>query len=98
MNKVIAQSPSINYQLLDPNVIEDPYPFYRALVSEVPVYQVPGTEVYLVSSWELIHQVLKNQEDYSANLTGILVTAPMSARTVRLHPVWRHRRRHCQCG
>ena len=45
INKVIAQSPSINYQLLDPNVIEDPYPFYRALVSEVPVYQVPGTEV-----------------------------------------------------
>ena len=41
---------------------------------KAPVYQVPGTEVYLVSSWELIHQVLKNQEDYSANLTGILMT------------------------
>ena len=74
INTVIVSSPSINYQLLDPNTIEDPYPFYRALVNEAPVYQVPGTEVYLVSSWELIHQVLKNQKDYSANLTGILVT------------------------
>ena len=74
IDKATVQQPSINYQLLDPNVIEDPYPFYRELVSEVPIYQVPGTEVYLVSSWELIHQVLKNQEDYSANLTGILVT------------------------
>ena len=35
---------------------------------------MPGTEVFLVSSWHLIHQVLKNQEDFSANLTGILVT------------------------
>jgi cytochrome P450 len=38
------------------------------------VYQVPGTQVYLVSSWQLIHEVLKNQRDYSANLTGILMT------------------------
>lgn len=38
------------------------------------MYQVPGTQVYLVSSWQLIHEVLKNQRDYSANLTGILMT------------------------
>jgi len=66
--------PSSHYRFLDPDVIENPYPFYRALLRDAPVYQVPGTEVYLVSSWHLIHQVLKNQEDFSANLTGILVT------------------------
>jgi hypothetical protein len=49
------------------------YPFYHALLRDAPVYQVPGIEVYLVSSWQLIHQVLKNQEDFSANLAGILV-------------------------
>ena len=69
-----SPQPLINFQLLDPAVIEDPYPFYRALLCEAPVYQVPGTEVFLVSAWELIHEVLKNQTDYSANLTGILVT------------------------
>jgi len=62
-----------HYHLLDPEVIENPYPFYRALLRDAPVYQVPGTEVYLVSSWQLIQQVLKNQRDFSANLTGILV-------------------------
>ena len=66
--------PQINFQFLDPHVIENPYPFYRALISDAPVYQIPGTEVYLVSSWQLIHEVLKNQADYSANLTGILMT------------------------
>jgi len=69
-----AMPPSSDYQLLDPAVIENPYPFYHALLRDAPVYQVPGTEVFLVSSWHLIHQVLKNQEDFSANLTGILVT------------------------
>jgi cytochrome P450 len=69
-----ARPSSSDYQLLDPQVIENPYPFYHALLRDAPVYQVPGTEVYLVSSWHLIHQVLKNQEDFSANLTGILVT------------------------
>lgn len=65
----------ITHQILDPAVIEDPYPFYKALLEEAPVYRVPGTPVYLVSSWDLIHQVLRNQRDYSANLTGILMTS-----------------------
>lgn len=65
----------ITHQIIDPEVIEDPYPFFKALVTEAPVYRVPGTPVYLVSSWDLIHQVLRNQGDYSANLTGILMTS-----------------------
>lgn len=63
-----------SFSVLDPQFIENPYPFYRALLNEAPVYRVPGTEVFLVSSWQLIHQVLKNQANYSANLTGILIT------------------------
>ena len=68
-SRVMRQVSQINYQLLDPQVIEHPYPFYRALLRDAPVYQIPGTDVYLVSSWHLIHEVLKNQTDYSANLT-----------------------------
>ena len=66
--------PLISQSIHDPGVIENPYPFYNTLQAEAPVYQVPGTIVYLVSSWQLIHQVLSNQQDYSANLTGILIT------------------------
>jgi cytochrome P450 len=63
-----------NVNILDPDLIENPYPFYHALLEQAPVYQVPGTEVYLVSAWHLIEEVLRNQSDYSANLTGILIT------------------------
>ncbi len=71
----MSEGSPITHQILDPAVIEDPYPYYRALRDEAPVYRVPGTPVYLVASWDLIHQVLRNQEDYSANLTGILMTS-----------------------
>lgn len=33
--------------LLDPKVMEDPYPFYRELQMHAPVWQVPGTEVFI---------------------------------------------------
>jgi cytochrome P450 len=62
------------YNLLDPSVVEDPYPFYSSLLEQSPVYRVPGTEVFLVSSHELVNSALKNHDDYSANLTGVLVT------------------------
>jgi cytochrome P450 family 144 len=71
---IVSASLPQDYQLLDRGVIENPYPFYHALLRAAPVYQVPGTQVYLVSSWQLIHDVLKNQRDYSANLTGILIS------------------------
>lgn len=65
---------SINYNFLDPSVVEDPYPFYSELVERAPVYQVPGTDVYLVTSHQLVDAALKNNDDFSANLTGVLVT------------------------
>jgi cytochrome P450 len=63
-----------NYNILDPELIQNPYEFFRALIAQAPVYQIPGTEVFLVSSRILIEEVLRNHSDYSANLTGILVT------------------------
>jgi cytochrome P450 len=63
-----------NYNILDPELIQNPYVFYRALIEQAPVYQIPGTDVFLVSSRTLIEEVLHNHRDYSANLTGILVT------------------------
>lgn len=47
--------------LLDPDVIEDPYPFYRRLHAEAPVWRVPDTNVLVVSSFEMVverHRVL----------------------------------------
>lgn len=59
-------------QLLDPAVLEDPYPFYRQLVAEAPVWRIPGTDVVLVSSFEAISEVVNRTGDFSSNLLGLL--------------------------
>lgn len=63
-----------SYDILDPKVIDDPYPFYAALREKAPVYEVPGTEVFLVSTRRLIEEALEREDDFSANLTGTLMT------------------------
>jgi cytochrome P450 len=56
-----------------PDVFEDPYPFYASLREHAPVYEIAGTGVFLVSSWKLVEEALTRHEDFSAQLTGILV-------------------------
>jgi len=63
-----------DYDILDPATIDDPYPWYASLRAHAPVYRVPGTDVHLVSTRALVEEVLERQEDFSANLTGGLIT------------------------
>ncbi len=65
-----------DFGFLDPETVDDPYPFYAALREHAPVYRVPGTDVHLVSKRGLIEEALERQEDFSANLTGVLTTSP----------------------
>ncbi|MGO9059207.1 MAG: cytochrome P450 [Candidatus Binataceae bacterium] len=58
--------------LLDPKVIADPYPFYRQLHSHAPVWQVPGTEVFIVSSYSLLVEAASRVEDFSSNMPSLL--------------------------
>jgi cytochrome P450 len=58
--------------LLDPKVIEDPYPFYRQLHSHAPVWQVPGTEVFVVSSLARLAEAAGRVEDFSSNMRCLL--------------------------
>jgi cytochrome P450 len=58
--------------LLDPKVIQDPYPFYRQLQSHAPVWRVPGTEVFVVSSYALLTEAAGRVEDFSSNMLCLL--------------------------
>ena len=58
--------------LLDANVIDDPYPFYRRLRAEAPVWEIPGTGVFTISTFELIAEATARAEDFSSNLTCLL--------------------------
>ena len=58
--------------LLEETVIDDPYPFYRRLVAEAPVWCVPGTEIVVVSSFGAVSEAVSRVEDFSSNLHAIL--------------------------
>ena len=60
--------------LLDPVTIQDPYPFYRWLVTNAPVWNVPDTTMYLVSSWELVTESVGRTSELSSNLEQLLFT------------------------
>jgi cytochrome P450 len=54
-------------------VLDDPYPVYDELRRFAPVYQVPGTSFYLVSSWDAVQEAVSRTADFSSNLTAALV-------------------------
>jgi cytochrome P450 len=58
--------------LLDHAVVDDPYPFYRRLVTEAPVWCVPGTDIVIVSSFGAVTEATKRTDDLSSNLRALL--------------------------
>jgi cytochrome P450 len=58
--------------LLDRDVIDDPYPFYRRLQSEAPVWRVPSTEVFVVSTYPLVAEAAARVEDFSSHMRHLL--------------------------
>ena len=70
------------FDLLDPETMDDPYPWYASLREHAPVYRIPGTDVHLISTRALVEEVLERQDDFSANLTGGLITGSRGEPTV----------------
>jgi cytochrome P450 len=58
--------------LLDPAVISDPYPFYQRLRTEAPVWHVPDTVLFVVSTFAAIAEATSRVEDFSNNI-GVLL-------------------------
>ncbi|MFC7448363.1 cytochrome P450 [Rhodococcus daqingensis] len=62
--------------IFDPENLDDPNRLYRALRENSPVHRVPGTDFFLVSTWDLVTEAAARVDDFSSNLTGILVQQP----------------------
>lgn len=60
-------------ELFDPQVLEDPYPFYRRLRETAPVWPVGDSGFYFVSRWDLVAEATERTEDFSSNLTAALM-------------------------
>jgi cytochrome P450 family 144 len=58
--------------LLDPAVIAEPYGFYEELQSDAPVWEVPGTGIFTVATYQLLAEAASRVEDFSSNLNCLL--------------------------
>ncbi len=58
--------------LLDPQVIDDPYPFYRELHRRAPVWLVPGSDVVAVSTFDMVAEAVSRIDDFSSNIRCLL--------------------------
>jgi cytochrome P450 len=60
-------------EIFDREVIGDPHPFLARVRRDHPISRVAESGVHLVASWALIDEALRRDDDFSANLTGVLV-------------------------
>jgi cytochrome P450 len=58
--------------LLDPKVIDDPYPFYRQLQAEAPVWKISDTGLFAVSTFALLAEATGRVDDFSSNISCLL--------------------------
>jgi hypothetical protein len=65
--------------LLDSIVIDDPYALYRRLRIEAPVWEIPGTGIFTVSTFELLAEATGRVEDFSSNIGCLLYRCRLSA-------------------
>lgn len=58
--------------LFDPERLENPYPHYKQLRDENPVYKPPGQDYYVISRYEDIVAVAKNTQQASSKIVQII--------------------------
>jgi cytochrome P450 len=56
------------------DAMDDPYPLYAWLRENAPVWQLPGTSAFFVSTWALVQEALGREADFSSNLNALLYT------------------------
>jgi len=80
----MAKCPA-DFDFFSPEVIESPYEFYEAIRREAPVYQLPGTEIYMLSRWDDIRQVNRDTETFSNNFQDLLKGPEPSAEAAAIY-------------
>jgi len=68
-----------DFNPIAPETAENPYPFYRAMREQEPVYQVPGVGFFIVSRYDDILHILSNPQIFSSNQPPGLQTSRASA-------------------
>jgi cytochrome P450 len=58
--------------ILDPAVVQNPYPFYEELRRTAPVWRAGDAPIFLVSSYEQVCEAARRIEDFSSHLKVLL--------------------------
>jgi cytochrome P450 len=58
--------------LFAPDVLEDPFAYYQAVIAQAPVMVVPGTNITLVSSYDLLAEATGRVEAFSNDFSDLL--------------------------
>lgn len=67
MNKCPA-----DFNFFDEKVLNCPYDFYQTLQEQAPVYQLPDTNIFMVSRHADVKKLLKDTQTYSNNFNDLL--------------------------
>ena len=62
-------APLEHWNLMDPAVQQCPYDFYNAARAEAPVYRMPHTGFYLVTSFDLCREVMRQPDVYESGVS-----------------------------
>jgi cytochrome P450 len=62
----------MDFNFFDEEVLNCPYEFYQTLQEQAPVYQLPGTNIFMVTRYADIKNLLKDTETYSNNFEAQL--------------------------
>ena len=61
-----------DFDFFDEEVLNCPYEFYQQLQEKAPVYNLPGTNIFMVSRHSDVKQLLKDTTTFSNNFTHLL--------------------------
>ena len=60
-------------ELFEPAFVADPHPHFARLRAAAPVSRIGQTGAHWVTSWGCVEEALAREDEFSANLTGVLV-------------------------
>ena len=62
----------VDFDFFDKETLNCPYDFYQTLQEQAPIYQLPGTNIFMVTRHADIKSLIKDTKTYSNNFTELL--------------------------
>ncbi len=64
---------------LSSEILNNPYPLYRQLRREAPVWRVPETDIFVVTSYSLLEEAANRTTDFSSNMRSLVYRSATGA-------------------